>query len=153
MTLHHLRQKALSLLARREYSCKELEQKLFLKANVKRDLVKQLINQLIEENLLSDTRFTEVFIHSRIRKGYGPIRIREELKQKGISLTLIDQYLDQTEEKWQSLLAKVWEKRFSQQAPKDFNEFLKQAHFLQYRGFEPAKIRTFLKQYFSFSDC
>lgn len=103
--------------------------------------IEPLLNELVEEGLLSDARFTEAYIHYRATRGFGPIRIREELKQKGISSGIIAQYLDEKAEQWQVNLASTWQKRFGHHPPKDFEEYAVQARFLQYRGFDSVQIK------------
>mgnify|MGYP000023546757 CR=1 FL=1 len=74
---------ALDLLSRREYSCHELRQKLtprFPDADFEAVLLR-----LQELNYQCDRRFAEVFARSRVMRGQGPIRIRQELRQKGIA--------------------------------------------------------------------
>lgn len=95
----------LNLLARREHSCKELEQKL-----VKRfapPLVQQAINDLRSNGLLSDERFAEALIHARSGKGYGPRYIAQELAQKGIAKELSGELLDERDPQWMARATEV----------------------------------------------
>lgn len=52
-----------------------------------------VIDDLIEKKYLSDERFTEVYIRSRRIRGFGPVKIKAELKDKGVSNNLIQDYL------------------------------------------------------------
>ncbi len=129
------------MLARREHSCWELRRKLLTKQDVAVQYVEQLLQDLVEQQLVSDARFTEAYIHARANRGFGPIRIREELKQKGIAALLIEQYLDENNEMWQKNLYHCWHKRFGHKLPKDFSDYAKQTRFLQYRGFASESIK------------
>ncbi|EGH26583.1 recombination regulator RecX, partial [Pseudomonas amygdali pv. mori str. 301020] len=42
------------------------------------------LDRLVEEGLLSESRYLESFVSYRARSGYGPVRIREELNQRGL---------------------------------------------------------------------
>ncbi len=78
------RKKAMDFLARREYGQTELIKKLADKG-FERDVAAQAVTQLTEEGLQSDQRFAESFVQSRINQGKGPVRIRLDLGQRGIS--------------------------------------------------------------------
>lgn len=106
--------------------------------------VEELINTLINERLLSDKRFAETYIQSRLNRGHGPLRIKEALKEKGISPAIIEQYLDLNADLWQEKLYHTWQKRFAGKRPRDFADYAKQARFLQYRGFNTSQIKAFL---------
>ena len=88
----------LNLLARREHSCTELKQKL-----VKRfpePLVHRAVIALQNNGLVSDERFAEALIHSRMGKGYGPRYIAQELLQKGVSKELGQELLARKNSEW-----------------------------------------------------
>ena len=48
-----------------------------------------MLDELEQENLLSDARYTEAYIRQRGARGYGPDRIRQELRQKGVDGCLL----------------------------------------------------------------
>lgn len=138
-----IRSVALDLLAQREHSRLELQNKL-LQKDFAREEVESLLNILITENLLSDERFCEAFIRSRITKGQGELRIKEELRQRGVSHELIHRYLS-NQNKWQEKIETVRRKKFGDEIPKDFKERAKQMRFLQYRGFSIEQINEVFK--------
>jgi regulatory protein len=74
---------ALNLLARREHSRMELTQKLKLR-NFSENEISQTIEQLTQQDLQSDKRFAECYMRSRAEKGFGPVRIKFELREKGV---------------------------------------------------------------------
>lgn len=138
-----IRSVALDLLAQREHSRLELQNKL-LQKDFARDEVESLLNILIAENLLSDERFCEAFIRSRITKGQGELSIKEELRQRGVSNELIHHYLS-SQNNWQEKIETVRRKKFGDEIPKDFKERAKQMRFLQYRGFSIEQINEIFK--------
>lgn len=133
-----IRRTAMDLLARREHSYRELEQKLKLRG-MDGELIEQQLNQLKEEGLLSDTRFLESFIRSKANSGIGPIRIREELIYKGIDVAEIKIALEEADFDWDVILYRVWQKKFTDK-PKCNKEKAKQVRFLTYRGFHMNQI-------------
>ena len=75
--------KALDILSRREHSVLELKQKLQKKFDTEYD-IEETISRLKKNNLLDDYRFSESYVVYRKRKGFGPIKISNELKEKDI---------------------------------------------------------------------
>jgi regulatory protein len=138
-------QAALRLLARREHSCFELRRKLQAR-DCTAESIEPVLQKLVEQNLLSDARFTEVYIRSRIAKGYGPVRIAAELTQRGIDEELIAEYLDPRAEDWLQQAHAVRQKRFGKKVSKDFAERAREMHFLQYRGFTIEQINKVFKE-------
>jgi SOS response regulatory protein OraA/RecX len=47
------------------------------------EMIDTALDRLTEEGLLSEARYLESFVSYRARSGYGPVRIREELSQRG----------------------------------------------------------------------
>ena len=139
-----IRQRAVALLARREHSEKELQHKLTSRG-MGVDNVNIVIQELKKEGLQSNHRFSESYIHSRLEKGYGPVRISQELNEKGISATLAAEIMEEYDDVWKQLIVNVREKKFGNSLPKDYKEQAKQSHFLRYRGFSPDQIRKLFK--------
>ena len=131
------------LLADREHSRLELTRKL-AKRQFESALLEQVLDQLQQAGLQSDERFTESFIESRMHKGQGPVRIRQELKQRGIDAGLIDRGLEVYDDEWRSLLEQVHDAKFGRQRTRESRELAKRARFLEYRGFPGEMIRSFL---------
>jgi regulatory protein len=97
---------------------------------------------LSNEGVLSDRRFTESFIHYRRGKGYGPLRIQAELKNRGITDALIEQYLEIAAPVWLTNVRLAWQKRFKNCIPSDYKTRAEQMRFLQYRGFTHEQINS-----------
>nr|VFK20330.1 MAG: regulatory protein [Candidatus Kentron sp. LPFa]VFK34170.1 MAG: regulatory protein [Candidatus Kentron sp. LPFa] len=135
--------KALSLLARREHSTIELSRKLMARG-IEKDLVASVVSRLRGKNLLSDARFAENFARQRIANGYGPVRIRHDLRERGIDEETARQNLPQEGEEWIHKAAEVRRKRFGASRPKDHRDRARQIRFLSYRGFTNEHIRKVL---------
>jgi regulatory protein len=98
----------------------------------------------VDRGLQSDARYAEAFVHQRTQKGYGPIRIQQELRVRGISDELITQHLDPNDPGWHELLASVCRKRFGPSIPRSPRERARQWRFLERRGFTGDQIRKAL---------
>ena len=109
-------EQAIGYLARREHSAAELQQKL-QQAGHETDKIHAALEKLQHSGLQNDERFAEAFIRSRALRGYGELRIRQEMKQKGVG----------------------------EQSPDDFKDRAKQMRFLQYRGFTHEQITESFK--------
>ncbi len=136
---------AVRALARREHSVAELRRKLRGKGFCPA-VVERVLDRLREEHLLCDRRFVEAFVHSRRSKGVGPLRIEAELRERGVDGALAAEGIEPDHESWQALMEQVREKRFGVEPPRDHRERVRQARFLQHRGFPVDAIRRLLKQ-------
>ena len=131
--------RAIFLLACREHSAKELLIKLEQKGFYL-PVIKQCIVQLKSEDYLNHQRFSEVFIRSYINKGYGEIKIRYGLSEKGIEAKIIDEKLINADIDWLTHIQQVHQKRFKS-LPKNYKEKSKQARYLYQRGFDSYLIQ------------
>lgn len=131
--------KAIDYLSRREHSRFELRQKLLRKYN--KDEVEAVLTDLISKNLQSDARFTESYVEMRKKVGFGPIRIKVELQQRGISEALIEEYVKDHSLDWEKSMRVVWKKKFLK-SPKSLEQ---QFRFLAYRGYNSEDIWKFLR--------
>lgn len=108
------------------------------------DSVADVLDHLVGKGLLSDERFTSEYVAMRIRKGFGPIRIRAELGERGVAPELIRQALDSGAYDWRELLREAAQSRFGSLPPADRSEVAKRARFLTQRGFQESLVREFL---------
>ncbi|WP_172838858.1 regulatory protein RecX [Solemya velesiana gill symbiont] len=131
------------LLASREHTRAELKRKLGARAGDP-ELLDQVLNGLESQRLQSDSRFVEQYVESRKRKGYGPLRIRQELQQKGVSGDLVDEWLDERDAEWRDLLRDAEGRKYGASPVEEYKEKAKRARFLEYRGFPTDMIRDFL---------
>ncbi len=138
-----IEQAAIGLLAQREHSRFELNRKLARRFN-RDERVALVLDDLQRRGLLSDRRFAESYVAMRMRKGFGPIRIRAELQERGIESALLEACLDAGRETWVEQLRQAATRRFGAEPPKGKAQQAKQARFLQYRGFPESLIRDYL---------
>ncbi|MBV1915992.1 MAG: recombination regulator RecX [Pseudomonadales bacterium] len=130
----------MNLLARREHSRTELFRKLSAKCE-DFDLLNQVLDQLVSDNLLSDSRFAEEFVRYRGNRGFGPLHIQADLKNRGVSDEIISDFIDSTDRHWYEKLSELYQKRYSGTPVSDRKEQGKRMRFLQSRGFSQSQIR------------
>ena len=127
----------------REHSRQELERKLLRRHPAEK--VAQVLDELADQDLQSDPRFTEQYIHFRKGRGFGPVRIRMELAERGISAELIARSLDAySNEDWQHLMTEVAERKFGSSLPEDRREMARRGRFLASRGFSSWMISEYI---------
>ncbi len=129
-----IRRSAMDLLARREHSYAELLRKL-RQRGAAAEMAEVELDRLQEQGLLSDERFCEAYVYSRSQRGYGPVRLREELRQRGVAERLIDEILRDDAWDWPALAQIAFAKRFPEGHASDLKERARQQRFMQYRGF------------------
>ena len=140
-----LRLAGMDLLARREHGSSELKSKLtrrFRKRDCDPDTVEQVTQQLMEEGLLSDERFAVSRVRQLAGRGYGPSRIRNDLRQQDVGHLISDTMEEafDSELNWEAEAAAVYEKKYAgKPIVGDWDarqrERGKRLRFMQYRGF------------------
>jgi len=144
-----IRMKAMDLLVRREHSFFELKSKLLKKGFNEEQVVMEL-HQLIDDHLLSDSRFTEIFISSRKEQGKGPLRIESELQKRGIDAALITNHLANVDEnEWSEIACDALEKKLGKGKQVDYDKKLKFMRFLSNRGFKDYQVMEALRHFVS----
>ncbi len=132
---------AVGLLARREHSQVELMQKLKQREFAVQD-IDLAIEHLLAKNYLCDKRFAESVCRYRSNRGYGWQYITNELKQKGVCSTIIQQLHKNCEIDWYLQAELAYNKRFGIKNIEDNKDKAKRIRFLQYRGFSTDEILT-----------
>ena len=127
----------MNFLARREHSRAELARKLVRHGEA--DEIAALLDQLEQENLLSNARYAESLAHSRAGR-HGSVRLKSELREKGVPETIIAEVVGQARDGDLAAARAVWQKKFSE-LPMDARERAKQQRFLLGRGFPPEVVR------------
>ena len=125
---------AVAALSRREHSVLEMRRKLKLKS-FDDEAIDVCIEKLINNNLLSEERFTESYINMRRRRGYGPGRIALELRERGVDESLFTGYLDRNNPDWHQVMLQQYCKKYGNNRASDYAEKVKRAKHLQSRGF------------------
>ncbi|MEA3641345.1 MAG: regulatory protein RecX [Lamprobacter sp.] len=138
-----IQSRALKLLTTREHSRLELARKLRQRGYPAPE-VETVLDALVANDLLSEERLIAAYVAERLSKGFGPVRIRFELREKGLSDEQIQPYLDLEEETLVEYLSLAYRKRFGDEPIDDRHEWAKRSRFLEYRGFPSHLIARFL---------
>lgn len=138
-----IRERALAFLARREHSVQELRSKLEHRG-LAGDQVAAVVAELAEQGLVCDRRFVEAWVHSRVARGYGPLKIHAELRARGVAADLIEERMSELGDPWSELARATWSKKYAGRPPRGYREWARQARFLQGRGFTTEQIREVL---------
>ena len=137
------RDTAVRLLAFREHTRLELEQKL-----VGRGFASQAtecaIASVAAQGLQSDERFADVYVRSALNRGQGPLKIRAGLRQRGVDGDLVRKVLDLPDEEWRARADAAVRKRFGAAPPSERAEWARRVRFLAGRGFPEATARRVL---------
>ncbi len=139
----NIRRVAVDLLSRREHSLFELKRKLVSRSFDVSE-ISEVLSGLRDEGLQSDARFSEAYVYSRTQKGYGPLSIQADLKQRGIDDVLLEEFLDFQSSGWNQRVIDAQKKRFGSIPPENYKDYAKQVRFLQYRGFTADQIKKAL---------
>ena len=135
-----VRAAALTLLARRDWLAGELSAKL-LAAGCDGEVTAGVIADLVRERLLNDARYAEHYVASRAERGQGPLRIAADLASRGVPRELIEAAVAAGPD-WRALAGAVRRRKFGAQPPDSWAEKVRQARFLQYRGFSSDDTRA-----------
>lgn len=131
------RAKALTLLARREHSTRELTRKLVERGVDAGDAV-DAIAALAGANLQSDERFAEALVRRRVEQGYGPRRIAQELSSHGVAAAAQKPLLDAHD--WRTLAIALVRRKLGNAGDRPAR--LKAGQWLERRGFAGDDVRA-----------
>lgn len=138
-------EKVLRWLARREHSVKQLKDKL-AQRQVDAETAQSVIAHCTAQGWQSDARYAESYIRHRVSAGWGALSIGHQLRQHGVSESLVAEKIAAAEVDWWALAVQVYHKKF----PTDFlavegeQYYLRLAkvqRFLQQRGFDAEQIK------------
>ena len=132
---------AIDLLSRREHSRLELKRKLQIKEFSAEVDLEALLDGLEDDNCLSNERYAESFVRSRILKGQGELKIRSQLLQRGVNMSMADRAIAEADVNWWELAEQQRIKRFGEALPTTLQAKLKQVRFLTARGFPSHIVR------------
>jgi regulatory protein len=137
--LTEIKESCFRLLARREYSQKELLNKLVVKG-FNKDEILAVIEELSRQGWQSDSRYVESYARHRIQKGYGPLFIVYELRKNGVDEVNLEDIVQKAAGSWMVLLEHVYTKKYGHDSLLDRNEWAKRSRFLMQRGFSGTMI-------------
>lgn len=132
--------RALGMLARREYSQRELRTRLE-RAGCDEAESQVALGKLQQQNYQDDRRFGEMLVRTRVAQGYGPVRIRVELRTHGLVDAAIDGLIDGAEADWTQLATAQLRKKYGARPAADHVERAKRGAFLLRRGFAADTVR------------
>lgn len=137
-----LRQRALGYLARREHSRADLARKLE-RAGFAPEAIGPVLDEFEAKNWLSDQRFAESWVADH-RARAGSVKLAYDLRQHGISDTLIESVLHDSRDSELERAIAVWNKKFGR-PPASPVEKAKQIRFMLGRGFTQALIQRAIR--------
>jgi regulatory protein len=137
------RQKAIGLLARRDFGARELKGRL-AQAGYEAGAADAAVTDLEDERLVNDQRYVESAVATRVARGQGPVRIAMDLKRLGLAKDLVDEAVDARSPDWAERADELRRRRFGAGAPSDPKERTRQVRFLLYRGFSSDHVRAAL---------
>jgi len=138
-----IEQAAMRLLAQNEHTVRQLKTKL-RKKDFDVEAIEAVLQDLQKRNLLSDERFAEQYLLMRSRKGFGPVRIEQEMQEKGVSDSLIAVAMNDADIDWREQIQQALKKKYGSGSALNYEERARRARFLEYRGFPAALIRKSL---------
>lgn len=136
-----LYQRALRWLNRREHSAFELRQKL-VRLGGEAQAVKSVLEKLEQQQYLDDRRFAESYLRSRLPRGLGRVRLKQELAQRGIKADLAELALNAIELPDESQVALQLAQRRAELGKSEDSTM----RFLFRRGFSSKLCRTATRQ-------
>ncbi|CCQ09789.1 putative regulatory protein, inhibitor of RecA recombinase and coprotease activities [Pseudoalteromonas luteoviolacea B = ATCC 29581] len=130
-----LRRYAIWLLSRRDYSQKQLEQKLASKCEDS-IYIAQLIAWCKSLGYIDDDRFCALYVRRQLSKGLGKQRVLADAYGKGIDRAQLNSYLCQSEIDWFEQACNTYNKKFSDPLDKkNYQEKAKRQRYMVGRGF------------------
>jgi regulatory protein len=126
--------RAVDLLSRREYSRRELVQKLKPHAETEEQL-EAVLDQLAGKSWQSDQRYAEQLLRAKGSR-HGSLRLRHAMREKGLDAEIIEQTLAGQNDQQQAQA--VWQRKFGS-LPQTREDKARQMRFLAGRGF-PADV-------------
>lgn len=148
------------LLARRRYSIREMVKKLDLR-NARLlepctdEELQQILAALLKANLINDNDFADFYISGQLRrKPIGKLKIRQQLRQKGISEDVIAHSINKATLDESELALQLLAKKAKIYQPSQLRDPKVQQRLIRYlasNGFSPAQSFQALKNISSHS--
>jgi len=140
---------AFRLLKYRDRSEKEIIERL-KKKKISSQIIKRILEELKSLSLLDDKKFSQSWIRKRLREGYGFLRIKKELKEKGIREDLVKELINnfKKEKNIPSQIEELIKKRARRYKDESiFNTKRKLLSYLVRRGFSYEEVIQALKNW------
>lgn len=133
------------LLSRREHSRWELQQKL-LSCAASADDLHRVLDELAERGWQSDQRYVGSYIRTKTLRNIGPVRLFQELRQKGVAESLIREGLQESEVDWFEMACDAALKKANGLNLSEQKDKAKLYRFLAYRGFNTDQVQYALDE-------
>jgi regulatory protein len=142
-----VRNAALGCLGLREHTTLELTDKICKKLQLTPDCeeLQFCLVKLTQDGDLSDNRYAEMFVRSRKARGYGPIFIEQEMRQRGLDKELISDVVNRANSDWNNLAFDLKRKKFGSAELMPMKEKAKAVRFLRYKGFLSQHVEYALR--------
>jgi regulatory protein len=125
-------------LAARDHSSLELRRKL-ARRGFDDAAIDAAVDELAAHGFVDDRRFAADYAEYRVRKGFGPLRIRAELRERGITDDVVAAVVADDDDRWRERLVEAAMGKFGR-PPTDRRDMGRQARFLEQRGFPVSLI-------------
>lgn len=140
-----LKDRALSLLTARPLSRKELIDRLIERADATEKEAEAVADELERLGLLNDRTYAETLVRHYSAKGYGPYRLREELRRRGVPRAYWDEALDNLDDPAEAIDALLRQKLRGRTA--DRKELKRASDYLARKGYSWNDISAALRRY------
>ncbi len=132
---------ALRLLNRKDYTEREIREKLLKKSQSEDELIK-VIEYLKDKHFIDDLRYAKNYLYFRLKRGYGKRRVAYELINKGVDKGLVESVLTSEDENAEEVFLKKLKLLEGKR-----NKRKKLFDFMYRRGFDSEKIVELLNKY------
>lgn len=146
--LSKAKEKAFDIVSRKAVTEKELVQKLLDKGYDK-IICDIVLETMLEYNYINDYDFCISFFDYAVAKGWGMMKIRNELKRKGVSDDVLAEALDEFEDSPEQRIYEILERRYDADELKDFKEKQRAVRFFASRGFGFDSINGAISRFIS----
>lgn len=131
---------AMRSLARRESAESELARRL-RQQGYQEEVIEVVLDYCRSYNWVNDERYGAMAVRAGAAKGQGPLKIRFDLRRKGLDDGQIDAAFEQPELDWFELAFALLERRASVAELDDFKPRMKWLKYLLGRGFTQDQAR------------
>ncbi|HDX8341213.1 TPA: regulatory protein RecX [Aeromonas dhakensis] len=131
---------AMRSLARRESAESELARRL-RQQGYQEEVIEAVVDYCRGYNWVNDERYGAMAVRAGAAKGHGPLKIRFDLRRKGLDDGQIDAAFEQPELDWFELALELLERRANIADLADFKLRMKWLKYLLGRGFSQDQAR------------
>ena len=131
---------AMRSLARRESAESELANRL-RKQGFNDEVIGAVLDYCRGYHWVDDERYGAMAVRAGATKGHGPIKIRFDLRRKGLSDTQIERAFEQPELDWFELASELLQRRTRPSELEEFKLRMKWLKYLLGRGFNQDQAR------------